>query len=143
MSFLIAVAEHLDEAGLATFDETGLTGNVFINEVPADDAPDDLVTISLFPTGGARGDFNLAYDRPSFQVRTRGGRDPRPAIDKLQAIYDDLHARGDQSFGDYWLHRLEGLQSQPVTIGMDENRRHEFVINFEAEIVNPNDSNRQ
>lgn len=129
----VEVAKFLNELNLVEFDEAGVDGDCFIDDMPA--SPDQAV--GIFSTGGFRGDFKFAWDNPTFQVRVRGERDPRVSYERARNIYNALHALGDMQFGNLWLHRLEGLQSDPVSIGRDPQDRFEHVINFEAEVKAP------
>jgi hypothetical protein len=127
-----AVAKHLASLDLLTFDAEGVTGDTFIDTMPS--APDVAVAIS--GTGGQPTNSHDGYDMPVLQVRVRGEKhDPRPPYLRARAIYGalvGLHAVTLDDDGDDEVRviRTVALQSDPAPIGVDDNDRHEFVINF-------------
>lgn len=128
--FVVDIANHLEALGLLTFQETA-GGDTFIGHVPA--KPDFVVVLT--PTPGLAPEYAHAYDYPAFQVRVRGGgADPRPAYDKAMAIRNALHGIESQQIGATWVVKLEAAQSEPASLGTDENGRHEFTLNFNADI---------
>lgn len=129
------IAQYLDAAGLVTYDPTGVTGDCFAEVMPP--TPDVAVSLGIYD-GGAEPDSKLPYDEPRLQVKTRGGPDPRTSRDLCKAIRDALHGLGPLTLPDgTHLILAVALQGAPAGLGQDENRRHEHVVNFRMEIVNP------
>ena len=125
-----AVARYLDEQGVAEFDETGTTGNTFINLMPA--TPDRALAISH--SGGNPTNSHDGYDEPVLQFRARDGQDPRPAYDWCREVYEalvGLHAVTlSDGVNDFRIIRTTAQQSDPASMGADSNDRHEYVANF-------------
>jgi hypothetical protein len=130
----VALARYLDGLGLLDFDELGVTGDTFIAAVPAQ--PDEVVILT--PSGGPAPDFRLGYDSPTLQLRYRGTRDPRIALQRAESIYAALQSLGGVTLPDgTYVTRCMALQSNPTFIGNDQNGRAEFTHNFEFEVRNP------
>lgn len=128
--FVAEIAEYLEMLGILVFSEAA-GGDTFIARVPA--SPDAVVVIT--PTSGTAPEFAQAYDNPSFQVRVRGaGADPGPAFNRAKQILDTLHGLGSVDIGTTHVVMLTAAQSQPESIGTDDNGRHEFTINFDADV---------
>lgn len=135
---IAAIARYLHNNGLATFQETGAGGNVFLGYVPS--TPDEIV--ALFDTPAPASDGALPYDNANFQVRVRGTKDIRTAHTKATAIYNALHGLHHFTLPDgTWLLRCIG--SRPYPLGVDANGRHEYVSTFQTEILNTNNPNRE
>ena len=137
---LTQLAEYLQAKGLGTYDDEGVTGNIFIARLPA--SPDNI--ISIYPTGGGQPDMKLGYDTPTIQIIIRAGN-PVVAYNNAQAIYNELHGITNlwlTSEEDVWVVSCQGIQSSPVFIGEDKSKRDEFSINFQFEIRNQN-TNRE
>ena len=129
------IGSYLAEAGIGQYDEKGGQGNIFIEHLPA--APDKVVAI--FRTGGYQSDGKLPYDDPTIQIVVRGKpEDVVQPSDLAQAIFDELHGFRARRFalGGYYIVNCIGVQSGPVHIGADENRRHEYSLNFQLHIQN-------
>lgn len=126
---VVDVANYLESLGILTFDEAA-GGDTFIARVPA--KPDSVVVLT--PTSGTAPEFAQAYDNPSFQVRVRGGSDPRVPYNKAKQILDALHGLGSVDMGSTHVVMLEAAQSSPESIGTDDNGRHEFTVNFNADV---------
>lgn len=99
-------------------------------------APDRCVVLALYP--GPEASITGPYDEPSVQIRVRGTTDESVSREHAQAIYDDLHGLGvvDLPNG-VRLFNCVGVQSGPVSIGVDGNNRHEHVVNVRTEYLNP------
>ena len=132
----VQIAKYLDSIGLGIFDETGVSGTIYIACLPQ--TPDEI--FAIYPTGGGVSDGKLQYDNPTIQIIVRGTANPITAVSKAQAIYDKLQGFHHDYFiaGGYWILNCIGLQSQPIHIGRDETGRHEFSLNFQLEIYNEN-----
>lgn len=134
-----ALAKHLDAAGVLDFDPDGITGDTFIATMPS--SPDEAVAIT--PSGGNPQPSRLPFDEPTVQVRVRSMRfDPRPGYLRARAIYDELACLdlvlldpgGDD---EVFLHSCTPIQSDPAPIGVDENDRSEWVVNFACSTTAP------
>ena len=60
-----------------------------------------------------------------FTSSVRETVDPRTGYEKALQIYDALHGFGGDRFvaGGHWVIKCEGIQSEPVYLGQDENGR--------------------
>lgn len=129
---VVEMAKYLAAQALGIFDETGVTGDIFIATLPP--SPDSC--IALYPTGGYQSDSKLGYSDPTIQVLVRGDKDPRTAFNKAKSIYDTLHGFRNGVFfnGGLWVVSCLGMQSTPIHLGTDSNGRHEYSLNFKLEI---------
>jgi len=139
MNLLKDIAKYLHAEGIGVFDETGVTGNIFMALIPS--TPD--VCIGVYPTGGLTADGRLNYDRPTVQIWVRGDLDPRTGMDLALSVYNKMQGFHHDTFtaGGYWILNCIGVQSFPQHVGRDENDRHEYSINFQLEILNPEREN--
>ncbi len=128
------IAQYLAAQGEGTFDETGVTGDIFICTLPS--TPDQC--IAIYPQGGPPADGKLGYDSPGCQIVVRSTTDPRPGLERAMRIYNLLHGFHHGRFiaGGTWVVSCLGVQSGPVPIGQDGNNRHEFSLNFNLEVEN-------
>ncbi|MFE7782037.1 minor capsid protein [Streptomyces nigrescens] len=127
---LDGLARHLAEHGLATYDPTGITGDLFIESMPP--APDAAVGLWLYD-GGPQ-DTRNAYDSRRLQVRTRGGPDPRTSRARCEAIYGALNGLAGLELADgTWL-ILAAARGTPAPMGPDSTGRHEHVVNFDLDV---------
>jgi hypothetical protein len=130
---LDGIARHLEARGLLSYDETGTTGDTFIETMPS--RPDAAVALTLY--GGPESDSKLGWDEVSLQVRTRGGTDPRPSRQKCTAIRDELHGLGPITLPDgTHLQLAVAIQAAPAYMGQDDSGRHEHVCNFRLAVRN-------
>lgn len=127
-----AVARHLADLNLVTFDETGVTGDCFVATMPP--TPDEAV--ALMPSAGLPQLSKAPTDLPGLQALVRGPEfDPRPGYARARDIYDALtcldHVTLDLG-GDHEVFVIgcTAMQSEPVPIGRDANQRHEWSLNF-------------
>ncbi len=131
---VIGIAQYLAEKGLVTM--TGPNRDVDFGAMPdGAGVPDEMVVLT--PYGGPSADPKLGYDTPTFQVRVRGPRtgDAITPYNKAKAIYDVLHGLTNVELPDgTWVVSLIGLQSHPVWLERDENRRVHFVQNYQLEV---------
>ena len=128
------IAKYLDEQDIVSFDETGTSGDCFIEVLPTE--PDNVV--SIYMNSGTQADSKLPYDNPSLQIIIRGKYDPRVPFNKAQDIYNELHGFSSDTLidGGYWIIGIMGEQSGPVRLGQDDNGRQEFEVNFEIMYMN-------
>ena len=135
MSIITEVMQYLANKGIVSYSETGGANNVFMGRLPAE--PSSAIAIN--PSGGYGASIKHDYDSPTLQILVRGTVDPRVGYNKALQIYDALHGFGGGSFveGGYWIVKCEGIQSEPVYLGQDENGRHMYTLNFALEIKRP------
>lgn len=94
-------------------------------------APDRA--IGIFETGGFANDGHESalIDRPTFQVRVRGPQGGySTARAKIAAARTALEVGNTTLSGRRYVHIV--AQSEPASLGSDENGRPELVINFTA-----------
>ncbi|MBE0430033.1 MAG: hypothetical protein IBX61_09230 [Thermoleophilia bacterium] len=131
MSAPVALARYLDNEGIITYDEAGTGGNCFTGPL----APKPALAVSIRQYGGS-GDIKFALDIPRIQVRVRAAASDE-ALAKAQEIYEALHGLvfttmdpgGD---AEKYVFECRALDL-PSDVGIDENGRPEYVINFEIE----------
>lgn len=135
-----ALAKHLDATiPELTFDESGASGNVFIDTMPS--GPD--VAVMVHGTGGWPQMSKEPDDLPTVQMLVRGPQhDPRPPKRLAKAIYDRLACLDGVTLdpgGPDEVHVVgcTPIQSAPVPLGQDENRRHEVSLNFVLHVHHP------
>ena len=144
MSLLIGIAKYLsDNVPSMGFDPSGssayppdstYTAGIYILDIP--DSPDRAIGMFQYP--GQESTPKLGYDSPNIQVRVRGTRDPRTAISMANSIYNQLHGLTEtELYEGTYITTCVGLQSGPVYLGKDANKRHEFSLNFRLQIRNP------
>lgn len=133
-----ALLRHLDSAEIIDFDPDGITGNAFVDTMPAE--PDTAVMCKV--TGGNPIDGRTVqpWEEPVVQFVVRGDRDPRTSDGLAQAIYDEVREISqlvideggpDELHVDWTTPR----QTAPAHIGTDGNGRHERSINFDVHIT--------
>lgn len=132
MTFLEEFAQLLEHLGLGTYAPESVGGTIYLATLPT--APDECMAIARY--GGGESDSRLAYDEPSIQVRVRGtAADARTSEQQAQDVYDAVHGLGMRELvGSTWLQLIVGTQGGPIYIGRDGNGRHEYTVNFRAEI---------
>ncbi|WP_228974947.1 minor capsid protein [Streptomyces sp. DH12] len=128
---LDGLARHLEARGLLSYDETGVTGDTFIESMP--DQPDTAIVLTIY--GGPEADSLLGYDEPSVQVRVRGGPDPRTSRQRCEAIRSELHGLGPVTLPDgTLLLSCIAIQAAAASMGVDDAGRHEHVCNYRLEV---------
>lgn len=131
------VGQFLADEGLETYDPTGVTGTVYLECLPP--VPDGCIMIRS--TGGMESDPGPGYDNLGIQIIKRG---PETALEATQvgaqAIYDALHGFANDRFigGGLWIIGCLGTGGGPAYIGQDDNKRHEYSINFMLMVQNEN-----
>jgi len=135
MSIITEVMLYLANKGIVQYSATGGDNNVIMGRLPAE--PSSAIAIN--PSGGYNASIKHDYDSPTIQILIRGTIDPRVGYEKALEIYDALHGFGGDRFivGGHWVVKCEGIQSEPVYIGQDENGRHMYTLNFALEIKRP------
>ncbi|MFA7019607.1 MAG: minor capsid protein [Sphaerochaetaceae bacterium] len=135
MSVITDIIQYLSKQGIVQYSPTGGDNNIFMGRLPAE--PSSAIAIN--PSGGYGASIKHDYDSPTIQILVRGTGDPRVGYDKALQIYDALHGFGGGSFveGGYWIVKCEGIQSEPVYLGEDDNGRHMYTLNFALEVKRP------
>ena len=135
MSIIAEVMQYLANKGIVSYSETGGANNVFMGRLPAEPS----FAVAVNPSGGYNASIKHAYDSPTLQILVRGTIDPRVGYEKALEIYDALHGFGSDRFieGGHWVVKCEGIQSEPVYLGQDDNGRHMYTLNFALEIKRP------
>ena len=135
MSVITDVMKYLADKGIVSYSETGGTNNIFMGRLPAEPS----FAVAVNPSGGYSASIKHAYDSPTIQILVRGDLDPRTGYEKAMQIYDALHGFGGGSFveGGHWIVKCEGIQSEPVYLGEDDNGRHMYTLNFALEVKRP------
>ncbi|MFE5628478.1 minor capsid protein [Streptomyces sp. NPDC056543] len=132
---LEGLALYLDERGLVVYDPTGVGGDCFIEMMPS--APDEAVVLTVYDDR-SEPDSLLPYDEPRVQVRVRGTTDPRVSRRRCKTIRSALHGLGPVILPDGTnLISSISIQGDAASLGVDDNRRHEHVVNFRMEIRQP------
>jgi hypothetical protein len=121
---IVAMLEDESVLGL-TFTE-----NLFIGKEPA--KPDDCVIV--FDTGGLPPQLTLGdqgYEFPSVNIRVRS-RDYQTGWNLIDDIKTLLHGRAHETWNDT-LYTVIYCASGPVHLDWDENSRARFVVNFDMQ----------
>lgn len=130
---LDGLARYLDGLGLLDYDQTGTTGDTFIETMPP--APDQTVSLTLYD--GAPPEARDDADTPRLQIRVRGTPDPRVSRARAEALYRALHGlAGIELPGGMWL-TLAAARGTPAPMGLDSNGRHEHVVNVALDVSDP------
>jgi len=129
----IQLAYHLDDKGILNFDESGTSGDTFINILPS--SPDEAV--GIYSEGGFDPSPKFVEDERDVQFICRGTQDPRPAFNTADSIYDELQGLSTTTSDSTRILKIDGVQSGPTHIGLDDNNRHEYSLNFRVRYENP------
>lgn len=110
------------------------------NEFPRDDlprkAPDACAYVRIYPGEGVDGWTGKRI--PHFQVLVRGNVGEYPETEtKANEIFDAIVNQRDVRIGNDYIVQVKAQGSAPFYIGMDENRRPIYSMNFRA-ILRPN-----
>lgn len=119
------LATYLDGLNLGVF-STGADSTIYIEHLP--DTPDTC--IGIYSRGGAAPDLKTTVGRPQLQLIVRGDTDPRTAQSVAQALQDALHGLHDTTFDTTRIMLCQCAQSQPVSLGPDDNGRYRYSINL-------------
>lgn len=91
-----------------------------------------MIGLSTYP--GAESSGRLGFDEPRVQIVVRGTTDESTARLSADAIYGQLHGAGVFALtGGVIVNNLLGLQGGPIYVGVDDNNRHLYSINFRVE----------
>lgn len=117
------VATYLANQGLGT-----LGTDVFVGHQPKGSTYDNCITV--YHTQGGQPDIYIPTAEPSFQIIVRN-KVYETGLSKVNSIVDELHQKRNAylvSGETYFMFIL--LETEPYHIGMDEQERHEWTLNF-------------
>lgn len=125
----VEIAQYLHAQGHGTWDPTGPTGDIYIDEIP--DTADSGMSIRA--SGGPGPDANSLVSRPAVQIIVRGSRSAKETGDLAAAVMTSLHGLHDTVFvaGGTRVMLCTARQSEPIPLGRDENQRYEYSMNFQ------------
>lgn len=134
------LAQHLDDAGIGTWDPTGSTYTagqtaIVIRAIP--DYPDRLITLAAYPLGTNLP--GMADHLTGVQVRLRAGPDPRDCDDLADAVFDLLHGATGLTWGGIPVKDV-GRRSY-TSMGQDGSRRWERSENYIVDAMRPTSNN--
>ena len=138
---IAGLAQHLENQGIGSwqpdgspYDPDAADAGIYHTGVPGDGAR--IVVLSLYPGSEGTGeDTRNGWTEPRLQVRTRGGRDPRTALELDRAVREVLHGLGPVVLPDGTdLQDCYSLQSAPLPLGQDASGRWEFSRNYQLTI---------
>lgn len=95
------------------------------------DKPDNIVALFEYagePTELMMGPDDPVLERPGLQVRVRD-KSYSAGRARIQAVVDALHGLANEVLGDRRYLLIQANQS-PESLGLDQNNRSEFVVNF-------------
>lgn len=134
-----AVAIHLDQLGIVTYDPDAAGGDCFVDHQPS--TPDAAVFV--VPTGAFDQATKNAFDIPTFQIITRGPRfAPLPSVARQAAIFDALTCLDGTTIAAGTPHETYvigltptgGARDNPISLGRDDNERPEHSSNWRAHV---------
>ena len=127
----LALARYLEDLTLVTFDETGTSGDCFLEDWPASPA----AAVLLRSSGGHAtvGDEALGYDEPTVGVDVRAASitaahaRSRALYAALQGLHDVTLDAGGENIR---LLRCAALSSDPSHMHVDAQGRHVYTQTF-------------
>jgi hypothetical protein len=134
------MAEHIEAAGIGTWDPTGTSyaddaTAIVIRAIP--DQPDRLITLTAYPIG--RNLPGMADHLTGVQVRLRAGPDPRECDDLADELFDLLDGASGLTWGGIPVKDV-GRRSY-TSLGQDGSRRWERSENYEVDAMRPTANN--
>jgi len=126
------LAYYLQGQGLGTYDKAGLSGNIFIDQLP--NQPDQA--IGIYHRGGAAIELGEPFAHPALQIIVRSVT-PHEGVKLAERIIESLHGVHEQEplvEGGTLIISCTALQSVPNYLGKDSNNRWEYSVNFQFEI---------
>ncbi|SMO93022.1 minor capsid protein [Melghirimyces algeriensis] len=100
------------------------------------DSPDASAYIRIYPGEGVDSDTGKRI--PHFQVLVRGDVEAYPETEeKSNEIFNAITNQRDIWIGNEYVVQIKAQGSAPFYIGLDENRRPVYSMNFRA-IIKPN-----
>ncbi|GIE29961.1 hypothetical protein Ait01nite_030060 [Actinoplanes italicus] len=134
------LAEHLQDAGIGTWDPTGAAYSsnataIVIRDIPAQ--PDRLITLAAYPLGTNLP--GMADHRLGVQIRLRAGQDPRDCDDLADQIFDLLDGASGLTWGGIPVKDI--VRSSYTSMGRDGSRRWERSENYHVDAMRPTSNN--
>ncbi|QNK54564.1 minor capsid protein [Paenibacillus sp. PAMC21692] len=118
-------------AELKSYVESVVPYTYYHNEFPSS-AGDNAAYVRIF--GGYAPSQWLPTRRPSFQIIVRNKSGPA-AESKAYELYDAFHRRASYVIGTQRIVASFADQSAPLYLGLDENNRPTYSVNFTATLV--------
>ena len=119
---------------LISFIRTRVNGVYYPNDFPLT-ATDKCAVVRL--TGGFPPNQWTGKKQPSFQILVRGrADDPAEVENRAYAIHDALTNLREVQIGNESIVVIRATNSTPIHIGMDENGRPIYTMNFDC-VVRP------
>jgi hypothetical protein len=137
---LAGMAQHIETAGIGTWDPTGTTyaddqTAIVIRAIP--DQPDRLITLTAYPLGTNLP--GMADHVTGVQIRLRAGPDPRDCDDLADAIFDLLDGASGLTWGDIPVKDIN--RRSYTSLGQDGSRRWERSENYIVDAMRPTSNN--
>ncbi|WP_424183852.1 minor capsid protein [Actinokineospora sp. G85] len=129
------LAEGLSSVGIAVYRPTGIYRDdevgIVVGIVPA--APTSVLVLTPYPLAD---DVDQADSVLGLQVRARAaGPDPRPALELLDAVFDELHGATHLNLGGALVHLAQRTASVPLS--RDQNGRYEHADTYQLTAHRP------
>lgn len=120
-------AELIDATGIGVYRESGeyAWNEVGVTVVALPSTPDNVIVLSPYAVDMA------AYESDAttgLQVRIRAGEDPRPLLDRADALTDLIHDLNGVDIGG--IRVVTSTLQSATPMGQDGNLRHEHSLNF-------------
>lgn len=133
MSFTTDIADALVAAGLG-IQQTNEAADWMMRIGYMQASPDRSVCV--YTAGGQAPETGMPAGYPNFQIKVRGNKDDYAAVEAMEtAIYRFLHAgNAPVQFGATWVY-CYAIQSAPLPLGQDENRRPALCRNYRTMVV--------
>lgn len=129
VDFLAQLADYMADNGLGNTDSSGADATIFVGFVPSEGNR----IIALLGNNGPKPSVDVPdIQYPSFQVIVRSDNYEGGA-GTLRAVRTLLHDRLAVSLSNFYCWRIQA-DSEGGSIGQDDKGRHEFSINFTAEV---------
>jgi Bacteriophage minor capsid protein len=126
------ICQLLHDLGQGVWSPDAPGGDIFLALLP--ESPDVATAVTLY-AGVLDGSAARAHDQPRVQLKVRGTQDARTASARAQAHYDALVGLTRRPLtGGSWLCLVTPVQQGPTWLGVDELRRHTYVVNFDFHV---------
>ncbi len=128
-SVAVEIAAYLDAQGHGTWDPDGPDGDIYVEAMP--DTVD--AGLCIYSSGGSPPDVATSLGRPAVQIIVRGTRSAYDTGQTARAILAALHGLHDMTFidGGTRVMLCAARQTEPISLGRDENGRFQSSINFQ------------